>query len=92
MKNLTSPFLIKFKGIVFLLVGIASGALLILELPTIRVAVLLAITIWGFCRSIIARFTSSNITSIQATASPAFGPLPVIFGNDGARKKFEHKV
>lgn len=50
MKDLTSPFLIKLKGILFLLVGICSAALLILEEPTLKIAVLLAITIWCFCR------------------------------------------
>ena len=45
MKNLTSPFWIKFKGILFLLVGVMSGALLILEQPTLKVALLLALTV-----------------------------------------------
>ena len=50
MTDLTNPRLIKLKGILFLLIGIASAVLLILEQPTIRVAVLLAISIWCFCR------------------------------------------
>lgn len=50
MKDLTDPFWIKLKGILFLLVGFGSGALLILEKPTLQVAVLLAICIWCFCR------------------------------------------
>lgn len=50
MTDLTSPRLIKLKGILFLLIGIASAVLLILEQPTVRVAVLLAISIWCFCR------------------------------------------
>ena len=50
MKDLTSPFLIKLKGILFLLVGIASAVLLILEEPHLKIAVLLAITVWCFCR------------------------------------------
>jgi len=51
MKNLTSPFWIKFKGLLFLLVGISSAALLLMECPTLKIAVLLAITVWCFCRS-----------------------------------------
>jgi hypothetical protein len=39
------------KGIVFLLMGIASSALLLFESPTLRVAILLAVTIWAFCRA-----------------------------------------
>lgn len=50
MKDLTSPLLIKLKGILFLLIGILSALLLILELPTRKVAVLLAVCIWCFCR------------------------------------------
>jgi hypothetical protein len=51
MKNLTDPRWIKFKGILFLLVGLAASTLLLLEHPTIRVAVLLAILVWSFCRA-----------------------------------------
>jgi len=50
MTNLTSPTLIKLKGILFLVVGILSSVLLLVELPTLKVAVLLAISIWCFCR------------------------------------------
>jgi hypothetical protein len=50
MKDLTNPGWIKFKGILFLVVGLLSSALLILEAPTLRVGVLLAIAIWCFCR------------------------------------------
>jgi hypothetical protein len=50
MKDLSSPALIKLKGILFLIIGILSALLLILENPTIKAAVLLAIAIWCFCR------------------------------------------
>ena len=50
MKNLTHPFWIKLKGILFLLVGLFSSVLLLLEHPTLKMAVLLAISIWCFCR------------------------------------------
>jgi hypothetical protein len=50
MKDLSSPALIKLKGILFLIVGILSALLLILERPTLKIAVLLAIAIWCFCR------------------------------------------
>ncbi len=50
MKDLTHPGLIKLKGILFLLIGLLSACLLILELPSLKVAVLLAISIWCFCR------------------------------------------
>ncbi len=50
MKDLTNPLLIKLKGLLFLLIGILSSLLLILELPTLKVAVLLAVSVWCFCR------------------------------------------
>ena len=50
MKDLANPRLIKLKGFLFLLIGILSALLLFLEQPTLKVAVLLAICIWCFCR------------------------------------------
>ena len=50
MADLTNPGLIKLKGVLFLLVGTLSSALLLLEVPTVRAALLLAIAIWSFCR------------------------------------------
>lgn len=50
MKDLSNPALIKLKGILFLLIGLIAGVLLVLEKPTIKVTVLLAISIWCFCR------------------------------------------
>jgi hypothetical protein len=51
MQDLTSPRWIKFKGLLFLAVGILSSVLLVLEEPTVRVVLLLILTIWCFCRS-----------------------------------------
>jgi hypothetical protein len=50
MRDLTSPATIKFKGILFLFVGFFSGALLILENPTLKAALLLSLCVWCFCR------------------------------------------
>ena len=50
MKDLTDPRWIKFKGILFLLVGCLSAGLLLVEHLEIRTAVLLGISIWCFCR------------------------------------------
>lgn len=49
MKDL-SPTWIRMKGILFLLLGIAAAALLILESPSWKVVGLLALAIWCFCR------------------------------------------
>lgn len=51
MKDLTDPRLIKLKGFLFLVLGIVSALLLVLEHPTLKVGLLLALTIWCFCRA-----------------------------------------
>jgi hypothetical protein len=50
MKDLTDARWIKLKGILFLLVGLLSSLLLVLEHPHIKTALLLAISVWCFCR------------------------------------------
>src|SRR5881398_2572435 len=50
MKDLTNPGWIKFKGILFLLIGIMASTLLILEHPTLKMGIPLAVAIWCFCR------------------------------------------
>jgi hypothetical protein len=50
MKDLSNPFWIKLKGLLFLFIGIAAAILLFLDNPTLRTAVLLVIAIWSFCR------------------------------------------
>ena len=51
MKDLTDARWIKFKGILFLLVGVLATTLLVFEAPTLKVAMLLLIAIWCFCRA-----------------------------------------
>jgi hypothetical protein len=50
MKDLTNAGWIKFKGLLFLAVGIVAAVLLMFEHPEVRVFALLAISIWCFCR------------------------------------------
>ena len=50
MKDLTSPTWIKVKGLLFLLIGLISSTLLLLEQPSLKIAFLLAIAVWCFCR------------------------------------------
>src|SRR6266540_5623425 len=50
MKNITSPGLIKLKGLLFLIVGLLAAALLLIEHPSLKAIVLLAIAVWCFCR------------------------------------------
>jgi hypothetical protein len=66
MKDLASPGWIKAKGILFLLVGILASALLVLEHPSWKMALLLALAVWCFCRFyycafyVIERYVDSN--------------------------------
>jgi hypothetical protein len=39
------------KAVLLLLIGIAAAALVVAELPSIKTVLLLAISIWGFCRA-----------------------------------------
>lgn len=50
MTDLKSPTLIYAKGFLFLLTGFIAAGLLLVEAPTFRMAALLAIVIWCFCR------------------------------------------
>lgn len=50
MRDLTNPKLIFLKAALFLVIGFASGALLLLEAFDWRRLLLLCLTVWGFCR------------------------------------------
>jgi hypothetical protein len=50
MRDIHSASLMKFKGLLFLLLGLSSGALLLLQRPGWKVALLLILIVWSFCR------------------------------------------
>ena len=50
MTDITNPRVIKVKGLLFLCIGMIAAVLLFLEQPSLRVALLLMIAIWCFCR------------------------------------------
>jgi len=50
MRDLTSAKWIVAKGILFLILGLLSAALLIAGAPNLRAGALLAVAIWAFCR------------------------------------------
>ncbi len=50
MKDLTSAFWIKVKGLLFLLIGIVAALLIFLDNLKWQTAVLLVVAIWSFCR------------------------------------------
>jgi hypothetical protein len=51
VRDLHSTRAMWLKGALFLLIGVASAALLLLENAGWRTALLLALCIWGFCRA-----------------------------------------
>lgn len=51
MRDLTSTTAIKLKGVLFVVLGLLAGALVWLDLPTWRTAILLAVCVWAFCRA-----------------------------------------
>ena len=51
MKDLTNPKWIHFKGFLFLVAGIISAGLLVCEQPSLRIMLLLTISVWCFCRA-----------------------------------------
>jgi len=67
MSDLTNPKVIKLKGLLFLFIGLLSSALLLVEAPTLRVALLLALAVWGF-----ARFYYFAFYVIQHYVDPGF--------------------
>ena len=50
MKELSNPFWIKLKGLLFLGIGIVAAVLVFLDNPTWKTAILLTLVIWSFCR------------------------------------------
>jgi hypothetical protein len=51
MPDITNPKLLYLKGALFLVLGALASALLLVEAPNWRVALLLAIAIWAFARA-----------------------------------------
>lgn len=39
------------KAVLFLLIGLTSSILILIELPELRIVVLLCLAIWSFCRA-----------------------------------------
>jgi hypothetical protein len=51
MRDLQSHRWMWLKAALFLFIGIASSALILVEVPELRVFVLLVLAIWSFCRA-----------------------------------------
>ena len=51
MTDITSPKLLWTKGALFLLLAIGASVLIVMEAASLKVAVLLDVAVWGFCRA-----------------------------------------
>ncbi len=51
MTDITNVRLLWIKGGIFLLIGVVASTLLLLESPSLKVALLLALAVWAFCRA-----------------------------------------
>ncbi len=51
MTDIKNPKLLWAKGALFLLIGLVSSTLLLLETRSLKVTFLLALAVWGFCRA-----------------------------------------
>lgn len=60
MKDVQSHWMMWLKGGLFLVVGIMSGGLLLLENSSWRTILLLGFCVWGFCRAYFFAFYVIN--------------------------------
>ncbi|MHB1559991.1 MAG: hypothetical protein ACYC61_21275 [Isosphaeraceae bacterium] len=51
MADIRSPRWLYIKGALFVCLGILASAMLLIEAPSVRVAVLLAVAVWAFARA-----------------------------------------
>lgn len=50
MTDIRDRRVLYFKGYLFLVTGLLAGGLLLADAPSWRVAILLAVCVWSFCR------------------------------------------
>ena len=51
MTDIKSTKLLWTKGVLFLLIGVVGSVLLLLEAPSLKIGLLLALAVWAFCRA-----------------------------------------
>jgi hypothetical protein len=51
MTDIRSPHLLYFKGGLFVVIGCVASAILLIEHPNLRFALVLAVAIWSFARA-----------------------------------------
>jgi hypothetical protein len=50
MADIKSPAVLWIKGGLFLAIGLLAAALVVLEAPSVKIAALLFLAVWAFCR------------------------------------------
>ena len=50
-RDITNPRLLYAKGLIFLFTGVVAALLIVMERPTLKVMLLLAVAIWCFARA-----------------------------------------
>jgi hypothetical protein len=48
--DIKSPWLLHAKGALFVVLGLFAAGMLFAQVPTLKTAALLALTVWSFCR------------------------------------------
>lgn len=51
MRNLTSPRVIYFKAVLFLLTGLLACTIILLDYPSVGLTALMTLAIWSFARA-----------------------------------------
>jgi hypothetical protein len=51
MGDLRQPRWMYLKAVLFVVIGIVAGGMLLLDSPRMRTGLLLALTVWAFCRA-----------------------------------------
>ena len=49
--DLTNPRVIYLKGLLFVVAGLIASAAILIEVPSVKIALLLGITVWCFARA-----------------------------------------
>ena len=50
-RDLADPFWMRVKGVLFVILGFGAAGLVLYESPSWRVAALMSIAVWAFCRA-----------------------------------------
>lgn len=48
--DIKNPAVLKAKGFLFLFLGVLSGGMLLIQIPTLTAFILFVISVWAFCR------------------------------------------